>query len=73
MTDRLFSWVKANKWLVGGVVIAILNPIPSGIILGIVMITEKDLSKIGRIVLAISALLVIITFLIFFLAPIKHR
>ena len=73
MTDRIFSWIKANKWLVGGVVIAILNPIPSGVILGIIMITEKDLSKIGRIVLAISILLVVVTFLIFLIAPLRHR
>ncbi len=67
MGENLISWLRQNKWLLSGLVIAVLNPLPSGVILGIVLLTEEKLVKTGRIVLAVSVLLVVVTFLIVFL------
>lgn len=69
MKENLISWLKTNKWLVAGLAIAILNPLPSGIILGIVMLTEEKLVKAGRITLIVSVALVIILLLVAFLLP----
>ena len=67
MGENLIFWLRQNKWLLSGLVIAVLNPLPSGVILGIVLLTEEKLVKTGRIVLAVSVLLVVVTFLIVFL------
>lgn len=69
MTDKILTWIKENKWLAAGVIIAVLNPVPSGVILGIVMLTEEKLKKTGQIVLGICAIVIIVTFVIFFLVP----
>jgi len=36
MKGEILVWIKNNKWLVAGLVIAVLNPVPSGVILVIV-------------------------------------
>lgn len=69
--EDLVNWLKSNKWLLAGLAIAVLNPIPSGVILGIVMLTEEKLTKVGRIVLTASVILTIVTFLIIFLTARK--
>lgn len=66
MMDKIIDWIRDNKWLVAGLVIAVLNPLPSGVILGIILLTEERLAKTGRIILAVSVLLIIVTFLIVF-------
>ncbi len=71
MTNKAFVWIRDNKWLVAGVVIAVFNPIPSGVVLGIVMLTEEKLAKIGKIVLAIS--IIVVTFLIFIFLQDRSR
>ncbi len=45
--DRLFFWA---------VIIAILNPIFSGLILGLVMLSEPELKREGKIVTGFSIL-----------------
>lgn len=42
--------VSKNKFFFAAVIIAVLNPIFSGLILGLVMLTEPDLKREGRIV-----------------------
>jgi len=64
MTDKILAWIKSNKWLVTGLAIAVLNPVPSGVILGVVMLTEEKFKKTGQLVLIVSVVLVIISFLI---------
>lgn len=64
MTDRIIDWIKENKWLVAGLVIAILNPVPSGVVLGIVMLTEERFNRVGKTVLGVSVILVIVIFVI---------
>lgn len=44
----------SKKWLYTGLVIAILNPVFSGLILGAMYITEPGLKKYGRIILPIA-------------------
>jgi hypothetical protein len=43
-----------QKWLVIGIVIAILNPIFSGLVVAFGFITEPKLRKEGKIVLIVS-------------------
>ena len=42
------------KWLTIGIVIALLNPIFSGIILGVTYLSEEHLRKEGRLVLGFA-------------------
>lgn len=46
--------VRKNRFFFLSVIIAILNPIFSGLILGAFMMTEPDLKREGRIVLLFS-------------------
>ncbi len=43
-----------KKWLVLGIIIAILNPIFSGLIISLGFLTEPKLRKEGKIILVIS-------------------
>lgn len=45
-----------KKWLWLGIVIALLNPVFSGLVLGFVFWTEPQLKKEGKIILAIAIL-----------------
>lgn len=67
--EKVTEWLKQNKWLVAGLAIAILNPAPSGVILGIVLLTEEKLVKTGRIILAVSVILVVVLTLLVFFTP----
>lgn len=46
--------INKNRWFFWAVVIAVLNPIVAGVILGAVMYSEPTLRKEGRIVLLFS-------------------
>lgn len=46
--------INKNKLFFWSVVITVLNPIFSGLILGLVMLSESELRKEGRIVTAFS-------------------
>ncbi len=48
--EQIFS----KKWFYTGLIIAILNPIFSGLILGAMYLTEPGLKKYGRIILPIA-------------------
>ncbi|MDP3799965.1 MAG: hypothetical protein Q8Q90_00900 [bacterium] len=50
----LESSTFTKKWFYTGLIIAILNPIFSGLILGAVYLTEPGLKKYGRIILPIA-------------------
>lgn len=43
-----------KKWLLVGIVIALINPVFSGIVLGIAYLTDGKLKREGQIVLALS-------------------
>ncbi len=43
-----------KKWFILGIVIAILNPIFSGLIISYAFLTEPELRKEGKIILIIS-------------------
>lgn len=45
-----------KKWLWTGLIIALLNPIFSGLILGVVFLSEPQLKKQGRIVLVVAVI-----------------
>lgn len=46
--------INKNKFFFWAVIIAILNPVLSGLILGLFMLREPDLKKEGRIVTLFS-------------------
>lgn len=47
--------ISKSRFFFWAVVIGILNPIFSGLILGLVMLTEPELKREGRIVILFSA------------------
>lgn len=53
-TEEKITLSSKKKWLWLGVAIAILNPIFSGLVLGIGLLTEPQLKKEGKIILIIS-------------------
>ena len=57
--------MKINKWIILGYIAAIFNPIPTGLIAGYVLYTEKKYRNHGAIVMIVSvflaALLVFLT------------
>ncbi|MBI2454266.1 MAG: hypothetical protein HYV54_01705 [Parcubacteria group bacterium] len=48
--EHIFS----KKWLWVGLVIAVVNPVFSGLILGSLYLTEPGLKKYGRIILSLA-------------------
>ena len=46
----------SKKWFYTGLIIAILNPVFSGLILGAMYVTEPGLKKYGRIILPIAVI-----------------
>ncbi|MEK9147834.1 MAG: hypothetical protein AAB650_00170 [Patescibacteria group bacterium] len=46
--------INKSRFLLWATIIAILNPVFSGLILGLVMLSEPDLKKEGRIVTIFS-------------------
>jgi len=57
--------IRKNRFFFWSVIIAILNPIFSGLILGLFMLFEPDLKKEGRIVMLFSLVWGIIVTLLF--------
>ncbi len=53
--------MKINKWILLGYIAAIFNPLPTGIIAGCVLYTEKKYRNHGAIVVIISVFLTILT------------
>lgn len=49
-----------KKWFIIGIIIAILNPIFSGLVMSFAFLTEKNLRKEGKILLVISVVWAII-------------
>ncbi|MBU1255841.1 hypothetical protein KKE74_00260 [Patescibacteria group bacterium] len=54
MNEEKISLTSRKKWLWLGITIALLNPVFSGLILGIAFWTEPELKKESRIILGIS-------------------
>ena len=52
--EEKISLTSRKKWLWLGVAIAILNPVFSGLIIGLAFWTEPELKKEGKIVLAVA-------------------
>ena len=48
--------VSRKKWLWMGIIIALLNPIFSGLIIGLAFWTEPELKKEAKIILAIAVI-----------------
>lgn len=46
--------IRKNKFFFWSVLIAVLNPVFSGLIIGLFMLSEPDLKKEGRIVVIFS-------------------
>lgn len=53
-----------NRWFYGGLVIAILNPIFAGLILGILMVKEPGMRREGTIIISFSLIWGIIILLL---------
>lgn len=49
--------MKTNKWVILGYIAAIFNPIPTGIIAGYFLYTEKKYKNHGAIVMIVSVFL----------------
>ncbi|MBI2055230.1 MAG: hypothetical protein HYT39_04045 [Candidatus Sungbacteria bacterium] len=46
--------IRKQRWFYGGLLIAAVNPILSGLIVGILMMLEQNMRKEGRIITAFS-------------------
>ena len=46
--------VRKQRWFYGGLLVAIVNPILAGLIVGILMVLEPGFKKEGRIIIAFS-------------------
>ena len=57
--------MKLNKWIILGYIAAIFNSVPTGIVAGYVLYTEKKYKNHGAIVMIVSvflfALLIVLT------------
>lgn len=62
--------IGKNKLFFWSVIIAVLNPVFSGLIIGLVMLTEPDLKKEGRMITIFSAAWGIIALML--VAKFKH-
>ena len=54
--------VFGKKWLWAGLVVAFLNPIFSGLVVGSLYLTESGLKKYGRVVLAAAVIWGVVVF-----------
>lgn len=54
MEEKEVVSIKRNRLFYGALAVAVLNPIFSGLILGIIMLREPDLKSEGRIVTIFS-------------------
>lgn len=62
--------IAKNKFFLMAIIIAILNPVFSGLILGFLMLSEPDLKREGRVVLLFSVAWSAIALLLF--AKFRH-
>ena len=62
--------IRKNRFFFWAVIIAILNPLFSGLILGVVMLAEPDLKREGRVVAFFSIAWGIIA--LFLVAKFRH-
>ncbi len=62
--------IAKNKFFLMAIIIAILNPVFSGLILGFLMLSEPDLKREGRVVLLFSVVWSAIALLLF--AKFRH-
>ena len=62
--------IAKNKFFLMAIIIAILNPVFSGLILGFLMLSEPDLKREGRVVLLFSVVWGAIALLL--LAKFRH-
>ena len=56
--------ISKNKFFLWSVIIAVLNPVFSGLVLGLVMFSEPELRKEGRIVTVFSIIWGVIVLLL---------
>ena len=61
--------MKINKWILLGYIAAIFNPLPTGIIAGYVLYTEKKYRNHGTIVIIISVFLIALTLAMIYYFP----
>jgi len=56
LTPEEAGGFSLKKWWLAGILIAILNPVFAGLILGALLMTEPKLRKIGAVVVSISVI-----------------
>ncbi|MFY9492991.1 MAG: hypothetical protein WAP55_00685 [Minisyncoccia bacterium] len=54
--------IFSKKWLWVGLIVAFLNPIFSGLVIGSLYLTEPNLRKYGRIILPVAVVWGVIAF-----------
>ena len=52
--DKELTLNSKKNWFYVGLIVAILNPVFAGLIIGVFFMTEKELKKEGRIILLIA-------------------
>lgn len=63
-TEKELVSVKKSRLFYGALAVAVLNPIFSGLILGIILLREPELKHEGRIVVLFSAVWGVIALLV---------
>lgn len=53
--------MKISKWEILGIIAAVFNPVPTGIVAGYVLYTEKKYKNTGAIVMIVSAVLFLVS------------
>jgi len=56
LTDDKITITSRRKWLWLGIVVALINPVFAGLIMGAVYLSEPELKSAGKIVAAIAIL-----------------
>lgn len=52
--SKKVTFSSRKKWLYLGIVIAILNPVFAGLILGLALLTEPEMKKEAKIILGVA-------------------
>lgn len=58
-----FSLSSRKKWFYISLLIAVLNPVFSGLILGLSFLSENETRKEGKIILAVSVIWAVVAYL----------
>jgi glucose uptake protein GlcU len=61
--------MKLDKWVFLGIVAAIFNPLPTGVIAGIILLREKKYKNEGIVVFVLSIILLVLTAYLALYAP----